>query len=83
MRLKDLGKLGNLDILVSHCPMNGILDKCKRSGSIGNRFMNSAVSYQLQGQPELYLCGHAHEGNGIEHMGDMRLAILEVHELLT
>ena len=68
-RLKNHGKLDGLDILVAHCPMSGILDKAKRS--IGNKHMNSAVSYQLQKLPKAYLCGHVHPDNGLESMGEM------------
>lgn len=63
-RLQDAGKFDSLDILVAHCPLNGILDLTSPqygSEHAGNSHMNSFLSYQLPKLPALYCCGHIHE----------------------
>jgi Icc-related predicted phosphoesterase len=79
-RLKEHGKLDKLDILVAHCPPNNVLDSVGGvegygdRRNIGNKFMHSALFYQLQRQPKLYLCGHAHPSNGLEKMGEITVS---------
>ena len=66
-RIKEAGYLDKLDILVAHCPPNGILD-LDDGCNIGNRFMNSAINYALRQPLKLYLTGHVHQSRGyIEH----------------
>lgn len=69
-RLKEDGKLDKLDVLVAHCPPDGVLDFANKK-RIGNKHMHSALFYQLQKPPQLYLCGHAHPSNGLDKMGDI------------
>lgn len=62
-RLKDAGKEDQLDILVSHCPIYGILDFTINHGRehIGNAQMAHTLSYKMKKLPILYLCGHNHD----------------------
>lgn len=65
-RLKDAKVYNKLDILVAHCPLHGLLDFTKYYGNehCGNSHMNSALIYQMEKLPILYLCGHIHENGG-------------------
>jgi Icc-related predicted phosphoesterase len=68
-RLKDAEMFHKLDIIVAHCPPNGILDMTDKEEHIGNPFINSAITYQLTNPLKLYLCGHVHPANGILSIG--------------
>jgi len=70
-RLKDAKMFDRLDILVAHCPPDGILDTydAKKEQHIGNPFINSTITYQLTNPLKLYLCGHAHPSNGVLSIG--------------
>lgn len=72
-RLKAANKFDSLDVLVCHCPPNGILDNDEgRGGHLGNSHMANALNYQFTNRPKLYLCGHVHEQAGkIEMLDEM------------
>jgi Icc-related predicted phosphoesterase len=62
-----LGRLGHVDILVSHSPPQ--MTKCDRakSGHIGSLPVREYV--QREG-PSVVLSGHVHEGRSIDRLGD-------------
>ena len=53
------------DILVTHVPPKGVLDKCYNGDRAGSRYITEAVCASLV-KPRLWLCGHIHEGYGYE-----------------
>ena len=53
------------DVLVTHVPPRGILDKCYSGDLGGSRFLKEAVCQNII-KPRLWLCGHIHEGYGFE-----------------
>ena len=53
------------DVLITHVPPKGVLDKCYNGDRAGSRFLTEAVSEMLT-KPRLWLCGHIHEGYGYE-----------------
>ena len=62
-RLKE--PLPTCDILVTHVPPKGVLDKCYNGDRAGSRYLHEAVCSSLV-KPKLWLCGHIHEGYGFE-----------------
>lgn len=69
-KLKSVNKYNNLDILIAHCPIYSILDRV-RNENIGNQHMATALSYQMQTMPKLYLCGHVHESFNYTWLNNM------------
>ncbi len=57
--------LPECDVLVTHVPPKGILDRCYNGDRAGSRFLKEAVCASLS-KPRLWLCGHIHEGYGFE-----------------
>lgn len=53
------------DVLITHVPPKGVLDKCYNGDRAGSRFLTEAVNEMLT-KPRLWLCGHIHEGYGYE-----------------
>ena len=51
------------DIVVSHCPPFGYLDKVPGDGSVGSKAMRGWVE-SLYKKPTVWICGHIHEGYG-------------------
>ena len=54
------------DVLISHSPPKGILDKCYNGASAGCQSLRGKVERMIAGPPYLWLCGHIHEGRGSE-----------------
>ncbi len=52
-----------IDILITHCPPFGILDKCKKR-HVGSRSLYGWLKYVER--PRLHVFGHIHEGYGQE-----------------
>ena len=62
-RLKE--PLPECDVLLTHVPPKGILDKCYNGDRAGSRFLHEAVCASFT-KPRLWVCGHIHEGYGYE-----------------
>lgn len=56
----------NLDVLVTHAPPLGILDKSYRDEHIGCKWLVQRV---LEIKPQVHIFGHAHEGRGMFNNG--------------
>jgi len=56
------------DILASHSPPHGILDKCYNGANAGCASLKSKVERMIAGPPKLWLCGHIHEGRGMKEV---------------
>jgi len=52
------------DVLASHEPPRGVLDKCTSGRRAGNPVLRRAVESMEGDPPKLWLCGHIHEGRG-------------------
>lgn len=57
----------NLDILIAHGPVYGILDKTVFGKHVGNKYMRQAV---IEKKPRYFISGHIHESYGIEQFND-------------
>lgn len=57
------------DIVVSHGPPYGILDKVPQEGSVGSKAAKSWWSLRRK-KPKIWIFGHIHEGYGSEVVGD-------------
>ena len=57
----------NVDILISHCPPKGILDKDNRGLEQGCEFMMNAVT---RIRPRYHIFGHIHPGYGVMSWND-------------
>lgn len=53
----------NLDILLTHGPAFGFLDKVSTGHSVGSKELRNAI---LQQKPRYHVSGHIHESHGIE-----------------
>mmetsp|Transcript_12701 Transcript_12701/g.23811 ORF Transcript_12701/g.23811 Transcript_12701/m.23811 type:complete len:624 (+) Transcript_12701:83-1954(+) len=56
------------DILASHSPPHRILDKCYNGANAGCSSLRGKVERMIAGPPHLWLCGHIHEGRGVENV---------------
>jgi Icc-related predicted phosphoesterase len=57
----------NLDILITHTPMHGVLDTIKDgSPHLGCEDLRDAI---LEKKPKVHICGHIHGGYGISQFG--------------
>ena len=54
------------DIIASHSPPRGVLDKCYNGANAGCASLRGKVERMIAGPPNLWLCGHIHEGRGSE-----------------
>lgn len=52
----------NIDILVTHSPVYGVLDFSNRGGSLGSTALREHVMHRVK--PKIHVCGHIHEGGG-------------------
>jgi len=52
------------DVIASHSPPKGILDKCYNGANAGCQSLRSKVERMIAGPPHLWLCGHIHEARG-------------------
>ena len=59
--------LPRCDVLVSHVPPKGVLDKCTSGDRAGSRALLDAVSLAPH-PPRLWLCGHVHEARGAQYL---------------
>jgi len=69
-----LGRFGKLDVLVTHVPPYGILDRVESNNTppswIGRHAGSKAIlEYIRRQQPDYVLCGHIHEAEGYEKIG--------------
>lgn len=55
------------DILVTHGPPYGILDKISKRECVGSKTLQMELFARLK--PKLFVCGHVHEGYGQEPSG--------------
>lgn len=62
-------KIFDCDILVCHGPAYGILDKTTRGDNAGCKLLLQKIR---EIKPQVFLCGHIHEGNGEEFVDDTR-----------
>lgn len=51
------------EVLISHVPPRGVLDRCS-SGDLGGCSVLRALVERAEEKPRLWLCGHIHEGRG-------------------
>jgi Icc-related predicted phosphoesterase len=69
----------DIDILITHTPAQGILDKTKDDRHVGSRALYCWLKYV--GRPRLHVCGHIHEAYGQEkefvsrHNDEMMLSV--------
>ncbi len=56
------------DILLTHCPPYGILDKTKRGVKIGSKSLLSRIK---KIKPKIVIFGHNHEGYGVDKVDDI------------
>ena len=56
------------DVLASHEPPRGILDKCISGRRAGNPNLRTAVETMEGDPPKVWFCGHIHEGRGYERV---------------
>jgi Icc-related predicted phosphoesterase len=56
----------NTDILMTHGPAYGVLDRTTRGEKVGCRDLREAIE---RVQPKLFVCGHIHEAYGVEEHG--------------
>jgi Icc-related predicted phosphoesterase len=71
---RALGRFGRLDILLTHVPPYGVLDRVD-SASIPPAWVGrhagsrTVLEYIQKQQPRYVFCGHIHEGEGFEKLG--------------
>ena len=53
------------DVLASHIPPRGVLDRCSTGKYAGSSTLRKAVDRMRSGPPSLWLFGHIHEARGI------------------
>jgi Icc-related predicted phosphoesterase len=59
----------NIDLLLTHGPAHGILDKTSRNKHVGCEELRKAVERQ---KPRVHICGHIHEAYGnVWHKGTL------------
>lgn len=56
------------DLLATHVPPKRVRDKCNNGNRAGCKILRSAVERMKGGPPQLWLCGHIHEGRGSERV---------------
>ncbi|MEA2054173.1 MAG: metallophosphoesterase family protein [Candidatus Thermoplasmatota archaeon] len=61
--LKDV----KMDVLVTHVPPKGVMDKMGLGLHIGNRWVRNITEEK---RPRLIICGHVHENPGYTHFGE-------------
>jgi len=72
------------DVLVTHCPPAGIMDRCPRQQKrFGNGPLNDFLVYKITKLPKMLLCGHIHGDNAVTfEMGTLiSQAATRVHQL--
>lgn len=66
-RQKRWGLVEPCDVLVTHCPPQGIMDKSRRGTNLGCKHLLELVQTM---KPRYHFFGHVHEGRGQEQHGD-------------
>lgn len=64
---KELKESGGVDIVISHGPVNGILDEVINQGfvkNVGDNVIYDLINDNSLELPKLWVCGHIHEGRG-------------------
>jgi len=56
-----------IDVLVTHVPPKGVMDKMALGFHIGNEWVRHIMEEK---KPRLVICGHVHEDSGYEKFGD-------------
>jgi Icc-related predicted phosphoesterase len=66
----------DIKVLVCHSPPHGFLDRDYRGEQYGNKQLTNLLYYGLTKDewPELILCGHIHEDNGLIDLGNCRIS---------
>lgn len=67
------------DVVVSHVPPKGLLDRTYSGASVGCHKLRRAVERMKGGPPSLWLCGHIHEARGsLRHifLGDKETMVI-------
>lgn len=59
-----------LDILLTHGPLNGILDRTLENTHAGCEYLYRRVRVNMKNPPRVHCCGHIHEGYGVKEIGD-------------
>lgn len=54
----------DVDILVTHSPLKGILDKTSSGENVGSLSLKMRI-WEMENPPKLIVCAHIHEGYGI------------------
>jgi Icc-related predicted phosphoesterase len=54
-----------IDVLVAHAPIYGILDKNQYNTPLGITAMRDAFNDEIYRMPKAYLCGHVHGNQGL------------------
>jgi Icc-related predicted phosphoesterase len=65
-----INRIPYVNVLVSHGPPLGILDRNVYGERCGCPTMRNALDYGTISVPDVYLCGHIHESNGVCRVGD-------------
>ena len=55
----------DIDILITHSPAYGILDKTITRERVGSKSLQMDLFQRIR--PKLFVCGHVHEGYGVNH----------------
>lgn len=74
VRLRELADAmpSDAQLWMQHGPPYGILDMLwKNQIHVGNAHLGGAI---IREKPQWYICGHIHEGFGIEKLGDTQIA---------
>lgn len=65
-----------IDVLITHSPLYGILDRTYSNLSVGNTVLTNSLDFKLNKDmnPVAMLCGHIHENNGISVKNGMLIS---------
>lgn len=63
----------DVDILVSHSPPYGILDKIIEGDHVGSKYLRNALEYAIR--PKLHVFSHIHESYGQETFKDSTICV--------
>ena len=69
--IKLVGCTSNIDALVAHAPLYGILDRMEGGQKMGNSAINNELLSIWSDLPSLYLHGHIHQGTGVSILHKM------------
>jgi predicted phosphohydrolase len=66
-REKMLGRIGNVDVLITHTPPFGILDRTAKGKNLGCEVLRTKIFEAIK--PKLHCFGHVHEARGTHRQG--------------